>query len=816
MSRHVRAVTVMVFFMLGAALSSARADEQLCDSSVENCRTPLLNLINNEQVGIDVGVWFFKDDRYVTALIRAKQRGVRIRILMDTRANATYAENKPALDRLAAAGVPMRTRTAGDILHWKLMIFDGQGVVEWSGANFSPDAFVPIDPYRNYEDEVIYFSTVLVPSFMTMFDDIWTNTRDYANYANIVPPLVRVHPTSLVDPRLNFPPKNSYQDRLVPLIDREPKGGLIDVDMYRVTMARPVDALIRAAARGVRMRLYFDPAEYTNTKRPGNRVQMDRLVVASKTYPGTIEIRMRQHSGLNHQKTVWLHMQHVVVFGTSNWSDASDDNQLEANIFTDKLPGDWLNDFLFAELHRIFLRKWTNSNPVGAIETIAWRTPTLPPPVLPDRCTDTTASNYGGPLPCKYQDPPPIGGGGGGGGTGPVTPGPGTVVVWASSVPAENLHGTWQSQTDATAAGGAALWNPDAGQAKISPALAAPANYVEVTFTASANTPYHLWARMRSQNDLNVNDSIHMQFSDTVTSSGLETLRIGSTSSAELVLQPGSTGAAPLGWGWADNGWGSPGANIFFETTGTHTLRVQQREDGVTVDQIVLSSDTFLMTAPGPRRSDATILPATTAPAPGGGGGGTGGGATPPGTGDVLLHPSAATVIVGDWTADADPTAATGASLLNPNRNAAKVTTASVSPANYFEMTFDATAGVAYRLWVRGKATSDSWANDSVFIQFSDSVDAAGLPKSQIGTTDANSFNLEECSGCGLAGWGWEDNGWGTGVAGPLIYFATTGTHTIRVQVREDGLAIDQILLSPDKYKMMSPGTLKSDTTILL
>ena len=181
----------------------------------------------------------------------------------------------------------------------------------------------------------------------------------------------------------------------------------------------------------------------------------------------------------------------------------------------------------------------------------------------------------------------------------------------------------------------------------------------------------------------------------------------------------------------------------------------------------------------------------------------------------MLLHPSAATVIVGEWTVNPDPTAATGASLLNPNRNAAKITAPAESPANYFEMTFEAIAGVAYRLWFRGKATADYWGNDSVFIQFSDSVDAAGLPKFQIGTTTATNFNLEECSGCGIAGWGWEDNGWGAGVAGPLIYFATTGTHTIRVQVREDGLAIDQILLSPDKYKVTSPGALKNDTTIL-
>jgi len=124
-------------------------------------------------------------------------------------------------------------------------------------------------------------------------------------------------------------------------------------------------------------------------------------------------------------------------------------------------------------------------------------------------------------------------------------------------------------------------------------------------------------------------------------------------------------------------------------------------------------------------------------------------------------------------------------------------------------------------LRVVGNKVSVLWRNENMRNHFNsslavgDSVDASGLPRYQIGTTDATNFNLEECSGCGIQGWGWEDNGWGVGVTGPLVYFATTGTHTIRIQVREDGLAIDQILLSPDKYKLQSPGFSKNDTTIL-
>jgi hypothetical protein len=50
---------------------------------------------------------------------------------------------------------------------------------------------------------------------------------------------------------------------------------------------------------------------------------------------------------------------------------------------------------------------------------------------------------------------------------------------------------------------------------------------------------------------------------------------------------------------------------------------------------------------------------------------------------------------------------------------------------------------------------------------------------------------------------------------GPVIYFQTTGLQTIRIQTREDGFSIDQIVLSPQSYLNSSPGALKNDNTIL-
>jgi hypothetical protein len=182
---------------------------------------------------------------------------------------------------------------------------------------------------------------------------------------------------------------------------------------------------------------------------------------------------------------------------------------------------------------------------------------------------------------------------------------------------------------------------------------------------------------------------------------------------------------------------------------------------------------------------------------------------------EIVLYASDATTISGTWALVADVTAAGGAQLANPDKGA-KLVKPLASPVNYFEMTFEAEAGVAYHLWMRGKAENNSKANDSVTVQFSTSVDATGAAKSRIGTTSGQDVILEDCNSCSLAGWGWQDNGSGVNVMGPDIFFGRSGPQTIRVQIKEDGMSIDQLVLSAGQYLTASPGALKNDTTILL
>jgi phosphatidylserine/phosphatidylglycerophosphate/cardiolipin synthase-like enzyme len=871
-SRFFRPSLVLTLGLLFLSTIPARvsAQDRLCDPGGEDCRAILLNYIRNETVGIDVAFWFMEDARYTAALAERWRAGVPIRVLIDPRANPTYPLNEQRLAELQSAGIPMRQRLTNDILHWKMMLFEGQNVVEFSGANYSADAWRPTTttPYENYTDEAIYFTSdsAITNSFRTKFDDHWVDTAGWANYANVTGPLVRHYDTYPKDPQLNFPPTENYRTRAVNAYNAERRK--IDVIMFRITDSAHTDAILAAVRRGIPVRLITEPQQYRNVTRMWHSWNVDRL------YMGGVDIKHRAHAGLNHQKSVILYDQNgttagdqsMVIFGSSNWTSSSANAQVEHNMFTSK-PDlvSWYIDQ--------FERKWNNTG--GVIENVDFVP--LPPDAPKNPVPATAATNinttttlkwFGGPWAHLYdlyidtnsaftnptvytnlaetssktetstfsfalptaltagttyywkvvgktmalqtktsavwsfttagQAPPP-----------PPT-GTAEIVLYASKA---SKVGAWQVESDSTAAGGAKIRNPNLGAAKIETASANPANYFEMTFYAEAGRGYHLWIRSKADSNNWANDSIFVQFDHSTTSSGAPQWRIGTTDATWYSLE-NCSGCGVSGWGWQDNAYGInvPAPLVYFETAGLQKIRIQQREDGLAIDQIVLSDTKYLSSSPGALKNDTQILaesdgsgePPPPPPPP-----------PPSGAEEIVLHPATNPSLVrsGAWAVEADATAAEGFRLRHPNAGAAKILVASVNPTNYFDVTFNALAGRPYRIWVRGKADSNYWGSDSVFVQFSGSVDSNNAAIWRIGTTSASELSLEDCNGCGVSGWGWQDNGWAS--LGPVVYFPADGPQTIRIQTREDGFAIDHIVLSSVTYATASPGALKNDTTIL-
>ena len=181
---------------------------------------------------------------------------------------------------------------------------------------------------------------------------------------------------------------------------------------------------------------------------------------------------------------------------------------------------------------------------------------------------------------------------------------------------------------------------------------------------------------------------------------------------------------------------------------------------------------------------------------------------------DIVLYASDVASTSGNWARVPSSSGAGGEKMQSDDRGWSAVDHALAQPADYFELRFAAEAQRAYRVWVRLRADGDSKYNDSVWLQFSNATDATGAAKWRIGTAAALLVNLEACGTCGSAGWGWQNRAWWL-EEDPVVWFPSGEIQSIRVQAREDGVDIDQIVLSPVAFFDIAPGQPLNDATIV-
>jgi hypothetical protein len=355
MYRPLKAFAFTTLLTLGCSVGAAAQTvpgEWLCDTQFQDCRTPVLNLIRQETQAIDVAFWFMEDARFANELIKRHQAGVPVRVLVDQRANASKRLNETMLKTLRDAGVPMREKFSGDILHFKMMFFHGQNMLEFSKANYTGISFTPSTPNVNYFDEAIFFTNDnnLLNSFLKRFEDLWTNNSQYRNFANITQPLTRTCPDCTIHSSMNFPPLQNFASRSVGRYNAETQA--IDAIVYRTTDHRHADAMIAAVQRGVPVRIIIEPDEYRNPVRVWVGKHVDRM------FMGGVQLKIRKHEGLTHEAAVIMHGLGEVIFGSSNWTTASASYQDEHNYFyKPSLGKPWFFQF-FADQ---FENKWNDT-----------------------------------------------------------------------------------------------------------------------------------------------------------------------------------------------------------------------------------------------------------------------------------------------------------------------------------------------------------------------------------------------------------------------------------------------------------------------
>ncbi len=111
-------------------------------------------------------------------------------------------------------------------------------------------------------------------------------------------------------------------------------------------------------------------------------------------------------------------------------------------------------------------------------------------------------------------------------------------------------------------------------------------------------------------------------------------------------------------------------------------------------------------------------------------------------------------------------------------------------------------SGVPYRCWIHMKVGAPLGKSDAnlFWVQFSDAVDEANNALFAPGT---DSYLTAE--GPTREGWAWVECDRADSEAEPLVYFATSGAITIRLQAGMEGVGFDQLILSPARFLNQPP-----------
>ncbi len=133
----------------------------------------VIRTIDDAQESINLMGYSFTSPEVVRALVKAKQRGVDVRVVVDEKGNSNRA-SKSAMNVLVKAGIPLRTNAQYKIMHDKVMITDGENV-ETGSFNYTRSAA----EYNSENALIVRGVPALAKTYLTHWQSRWEGGSDW-------------------------------------------------------------------------------------------------------------------------------------------------------------------------------------------------------------------------------------------------------------------------------------------------------------------------------------------------------------------------------------------------------------------------------------------------------------------------------------------------------------------------------------------------------------------------------------------------------------------------------------------------------------
>ena len=296
----------------------------------------LVEAIDATQGNLDIVILELKFRKFADALIRAKARGVKIRVILDERrmyptpGKGTRSQD---IQAIIDAGLEIRTirgKLPYGMMHNKVSIHDDKlmlaGSFNWTHA---------ADTW-NYENAVFLDDAHTIRGFQDYYKWIWDQSRAFDPQQsgpnedgpyNGLPPKdtvlpVRFHGMKL--PAYAFSPSDEPQNWIIKVLEKAGKS--LDLAMFSFTSVEIQQAIAAARARGVRVRIVFD-------KRNALEMREQRWFIENG-FDVVVSMGRNKERGVLHNKFAVIDGE-LVQTGSYNWTQNARHNNFENIVFLD-------------------------------------------------------------------------------------------------------------------------------------------------------------------------------------------------------------------------------------------------------------------------------------------------------------------------------------------------------------------------------------------------------------------------------------------------------------------------------------------------
>ena len=175
-------ITLTIIILTLSLCLSSLAKTEVYFSLSDNPQKAIIRNINQAQAFINIAMYVFTDKEIAASLVKAKDKGVKIRVYLDK----SQIESSYSVSRLLVQkGIKVRISTNNYIMHHKFAIIDNRllltGSYNWT---FSANN-------RNDENLMVIDDPEIIEIFQNQFVNLWTNkyspkrTRGLFNKAKV-------------------------------------------------------------------------------------------------------------------------------------------------------------------------------------------------------------------------------------------------------------------------------------------------------------------------------------------------------------------------------------------------------------------------------------------------------------------------------------------------------------------------------------------------------------------------------------------------------------------------------------------------------